>query len=74
MTPVSGGAMANKVCPIRRDDLWQVVRNAPKSNALDGSILVDLAFVCQGLETSIWWPLADLVEGYLPLEATKLWL
>jgi hypothetical protein len=60
--------------PADDPDVWRPVRNAPRAAAIDGTILVDLAFIFEALDDSLWWPMTDLAEGYLPLEATKLWL
>jgi hypothetical protein len=44
------------------DDFRLAVQTAPRAKALDGAILVDLAFIRPGLTE----PLRDVLKGYLP--------
>jgi hypothetical protein len=48
------------------DDFRLAVQRAPRAKALDGAILVDLAFIRPGLTDPLWWPLRDVLKGYLP--------
>ena len=53
-------------------DFWRAVQNAPSAKALDGSMLVDLSFIYEGLTTSVWWPRRELLAGYVPPEVPGL--
>jgi hypothetical protein len=54
------------IIPETDPDFWRALRNAPRAKALNGSVLVDLAFMYPHYAEPKWWPLRDLLAGYVP--------
>jgi hypothetical protein len=42
------------------------VARAPRAKALDGTTLIDLAFILPEYPEDLWWPLRELLAGYWP--------
>jgi hypothetical protein len=66
MVSINSASPIKPLMPGIDQQFWRTVKIAPRAKALDGTVLVDLAFIFPECTETTWWPLQELLWGCVP--------